>query len=383
MLSKPTNDRAATRGLSLTLTGLLAGTALAGLLAAAAPIAAQVAPQEVNRIVLRVNDQILTLHDYEKRKARQINRILSDPSLDPEARQEQLAVLGKALMRNIFEELLVRSRASQLSIVVDDVQVERAIDRIRREQNIQTEQQMAQALAGAGLTMDELREIMRRDLLTQQVMGREVQERIQLDEDDLRAYYRDHPEEFRIPERRWLKEVIVLDSSGLDEGQRRSVAAEIKNAVDGGVPFEEAVAPYQEQGITTGVVDLGWLQAEELSGALRDAAFSLEPGAYSEPIEARGGLHVLHLVELQESQFQPFSEVQEEIYRREQAKRIRKEMSAYMAELAARAYVRENLPPEAVGYRQFGVIEEQEPSELDILRAPLRPKDEEDDEGGS
>ncbi len=357
---------------------------VAAVLWSALPASAQEAVQ-VNRIILRVNDKILTLHDYEKAKGEQINRVLANPSLDAEQRQETLSRIGKLLVKSRFDEMLVLSRARQLSVVVDETQVDETLGEMRQAQGIDTEDALRQALVASGMTLDEVRDGLRRDLVIREVMGREVQSRVTVSDDQVRLYYREHQDEFVVAEERQLREVIVYDSSGLDDDQRREVAEKIIAAVGGGQDLDEAVAAYKDQGLTSGVVDLGWLKASELGPALRDAAWALEQGAYSAPVVARGGLHILHLEALQGGDRRAFGEVEEQIRAAERNRLFGREVQLYMAELAGEAFIVEDLPPDAVGYRALaGEIEE--PEELQRFRAPeLAPElaPEADDESAS
>lgn len=349
---------------------LLAGLAL--LLLPAAPARAA---DDLNRVLLRVNDQIFTLFEYERRKAEMIGALLQASSLEPAERQRRLGEVPKQVMSQAFEELLIESRAKQLALRVEESQIDAAVEEIRTRQGIETQEQLLQVLASMNVTLEEVRENLRRELRMQQVMGREVQSKIEIGEEELRAIYRNQLDQFRVPEERQIKEAIVLEASGLDAGQRRQVAEEIRAQLDAGGDLEAVIEPYRARGETTGVIDLGWLTAKEVEPSLAQAAFRLEVGKYSEPIEARGGTHVIHVAGIKPEEMRPFSEVQAEIQARERGKRFRQELRHFLAELEKNAYVQENLPPEAVGYRNLAA--EPEPDELDFFHAPIAPAQEE------
>ena len=80
------------------------GALLLLMLAATAAVA-----EDVNRIVLRVNEEIVTLHEYEERKAGEISTILADQRLDSSQRQERLEQAGKVVMQSTFSEMLLLS----------------------------------------------------------------------------------------------------------------------------------------------------------------------------------------------------------------------------------------------------------------------------------
>jgi len=352
---------------------------IAAILFAALPVHAQVDSQasakgvEVDRIILRVNNQILTLNEYEKRKSAAVSRILANTNLSPGIRQEQISTLGKQLVKDAYDEMLMLSRADQAGIVISDQQVASMIQQIRDQQGLSTDESFRQALASAGMTIEDLRDQYRRDMRLRDLVSREVQERIDISDDALRAFYREHPERFQVPERRRLEEVIVLASSGLDAGQLAQVAADIRAAAVGGTALAEASESFRAQGLVSDVNDLGWLNPDELGEALRTVAFAAEPGGYSEPVEARGGLHILHVIEAEAGSVRAFSEVQDELRAMVRNQGYGREMRAYMADLEARSFVRENLPPEAIGFRALADSADAEPDALDLFRAPVLP----------
>ncbi len=333
---------------------------------AARPVAAEV----VNRIVLRVNEEILTLHEYEERKASEISMILSDQRLDSTQRQEQIAKVGRAVLQNSLSEMILLSFADQQGIRISDAETGEAIRELMARQGIENDQQLRQALASSGMTLEQLRENTHRELLWQQVVGREVQPKVAISEEELRAFYRTHKDDFRVPEQRWLKEVLVLESSGLEDSELRRVAEEIHGQLIAGGDLEAVVEPHKQKEVASGVVDLDWLRADELEATLSEAAWALAPGEYSPPIAAKGGYHILLLAGLREAKLKPLAEVEELIRRREYGKRFNRELRTFLADLEKKSYIQEDLPPEAVGYRAL-TADFQTEDEIELFRAPV------------
>ncbi len=337
--------------------------------------APQLGADDLNRIILRVNDEILTLYDYERRKTSEVTLILADPQLSVQDRQERISQIGPRIMGDMFRELLLKSRAAQLRIFISDQEVDEAVMEMVRSRGIQDEASLQEALASSGMTMEQLKEKTKAEMAWSQVVGQEVSSKVQVGEEELRAHYRSNKEEFSIPEKRWLKETIVLESSGKSPDELRQLALEIRDKLIAGGEFEAVIEPYRSTDLTTGVIDLDWLRSDELDSKLAQVAFELPPGAYSEPVASRGGLHILHLAGLEESKLLPFEEVQRQILNRERSRRFDQEMRNFLAELERTAYIREDLPPEAVGYRSLAVDYSPE-EEIELFRQPELPPEE-------
>mgnify|MGYP001816481158 CR=1 FL=1 len=309
------------------------------------------AAQEDYQIVLRVNDRIATTWDYQRRRAEKMRMIQSAESLPAERRQRMLANVGVSTMDDMFEELLMLSRADQVGIRVTPADLDRGVAGAKQNNNIQTDEQFEQALQASGMTVEQFRENMSRTMLVQKLMSQEVHSRITLEEEDLRRYYQNHADEFQEPERLRLQEVVVLSASGLAEADLARTAEDIGRQAQAGASLADIAAPLSAEGISSNAVDLGWVELGDLDPELEEAVWSLQAGEVSEPVVGRGGLHVLQVVEREEARLLTFAEVEQQIRAKEGERLLGSEMQRYLEELESAAYVVVNPPPDAVGFR--------------------------------
>jgi len=318
----------------------------------------------LNKVVLRVNDQISTLYDYNRRREDFV-RDLSRREMDGEERSRVLSQAPEIVFKDMFQDLLLESRAHQLAIEVTDAQLAAALAQMRQNFGIKTDEEFQAALAQSGMTEVQIREQIKGQLRVREVMDREVRTRVKVDEEDLRRYYRKNVEQFRLPEQFHLKEVVVLDEGGLPTpAERNALAAQIHQAVVGGKPLAEAAAEDQKKGHTSAEIDLGWVSSGDLDPALQAAAWKLKPGQVSEPVTGRGGIHLLVAAEHRDSRIPPFSEVQSVIQSREQDRVYNQEVTKYMAELEQKSLVVVDPPTEAAGFRRL--LSKPEPTEPQI-----------------
>jgi parvulin-like peptidyl-prolyl isomerase len=304
----------------------------------------------INRVVLRVNDQIATLRDYETRR-QELTRDLARRQ-DTEERERLLKQVPELVFRDIYQELLLESRAQQVGVEVPKSQIDSSIASMKENFGIKTEEDFRQALAQSGMTEAQLRTSLEKQLRIRDLMDREVRSKIKLEEEDLRRYYRKNIEQFRQPEQVHLREVVVLDQGGLATAEERArAAADIRQTVAGGKSLADAVADLQPKGVTSNVIDLGWVTPGDLDAALETAAWKLAPNALSEPVAGRGGLHLLQMVERRESRLPPFAEVAQQIQNREQERVYSEEYAKYMVELEKKSLIVADPPQEAAGFR--------------------------------
>ncbi|HEX8050079.1 MAG TPA: peptidyl-prolyl cis-trans isomerase, partial [Solirubrobacterales bacterium] len=304
----------------------------------------------VNRIVLRVNDQIATLRDYELLRQEVVGNISRRSDLGADEKQRLLQQAPELVDRDLYQELLLESRAQQLGVEVSRSQLDAAVENVKQNFGITNDEEFRAALAQSGMTEAQLRSSMEKQLRVREVMDREVRSRIQLEEEDLRRYYRKNIEQFRQPEQVHLREVVVLEQGGLATAEERArLAAEIRQAVAGGKSLADAIAEHQPKGLTSNVIDLGWVTQGDLDPGLATAAWKLAPGAVSEPVAGRGGLHLLQVAERRESRLPAFAEVAEQIQERERERVYTEEFTKYLAELEKKSLIVAEPPQEAAG----------------------------------
>jgi peptidyl-prolyl cis-trans isomerase SurA len=329
-----------------------------GLATLLASVSAPAESEVLNKVVLRVNDQIATLYDFQLRRADAIGEIMRRIH-DPKEQKDELAQVSENVFRDMFQELLLSSRADQLAVEATDAEVDDAIANVRKNFGIKTDAEFQQALTQNGMTLEQMRAQTRKRLRIQGVMSKEVQAKIKVKDEDTRRYYRKNEALFRVPEQVQLREVVVLEDSGLPAAERNRIAVEIRAAVAGGKTLAEAVAPYAAKSQTSSVVELGWVSPKDLDPKLEETAWKLSANGVSEPVDARGGLHLLQLIDRHPAHLKPFVEVQAQITQQEQERLFRDESIKYMADLEARSLVVADPPREAANFRRkMGVAED-------------------------
>jgi parvulin-like peptidyl-prolyl isomerase len=172
---------------------------------------------------------------------------------------------------------------------------------------------------------------------------------VKVEDDVVLRLYRDEAERWKTQERRRVEELVVRDESGAPEA-RRAAAAALAQALAGGETLAAAAARLGEA--VAGPVDLGWVTRGELAPALDAAVWALPAAGVSPPVEGRGGLHVLRVVEIDPARVRPFEEVRDEIRAQEGQRRFELATREFLADLERQAFVVETVPAEAEGWRE-------------------------------
>jgi parvulin-like peptidyl-prolyl isomerase len=313
--------------------------------------AADSAAPVVNKVVLRVNDRIATLYDYQLRLT-EAERELVRMDVPVAERRQLAAVLPERVYADLYQESLLLSRADQLAVVFSEEQIEQQLTALQERNGFADRAELEAALAQSGLSLRDFREQLRRNMRIESVVGREVRSRMGVDEELARRYYRDNPERFTEPRRLQVRELIVLEVEGQSAADRADLAAAIHREIAAGRTLADLVATYRDRGLTSDVIDHGWVGPGDLAAELQAAVWDLEPGAFSPPIESRGGLHILEVVERQEAGLRPFAEVADRAHAIARQIAFTEQLASYLDELEEKAYIRLDPPPGAEGFRR-------------------------------
>lgn len=312
-------------------------------------LAPSVAAEDVNRVVLRVNDRIATLAEYTARRDARIEAISRARELSLDDQRRLIAESGRATMRELFDELLMLSRGDQLRVDVSAAAVDRGVEAAKRRFGIETDEDFRMALEQSAMTLEQFRANVARNVAISEVLGREVTPKIDVEDEEVARYWREHPAEFGLPAQRRVEEAVVVVGSA-DGGEEAALAERIRAAVAAG---QRVAAAVEELGAGERalVLDHEWVERGALDPALDAPVWAAAAGAVVGPIAARGGLHVLHVVESREATVRPLDEVRGQVrnaLRNREYDRLNREL---VETLAAQAYVVEHLPADAVGYR--------------------------------
>ncbi len=296
----------------------------------------------IDRILVHVNARIVTQTQLDARVEAALRE--APPGLDAARREE----VRKASLKELVNEALLEDRARDLDVVSTDEEVEEQIKRLKEQNNVKSEEEFTKALESSGLTPERLRDQIKRSSTIQRVIGREVNSKVDLSDDAMRLAYEREKEQWAIPEKVRVAEVLVNLGPGAEEKAR-----EAARLAKGGTKFEDVVLRFSDGPTRSKGGDMGTVGKGELSADIDKAAFSLPSGGISDPIQTKSGWHVVKVVEKLPATYKPYSEVKAEILKKEQETQFQKKLAEYIEKLERDAVIK--VSDEAAPYYQAPV----------------------------
>lgn len=305
-------------------------------------LAAQAKSVIVEEIVARVNNDIITLSDFEKADSQLREEVANEcKACTPQKMDEEYKDHQKDLLRDLIDQDLLVQRAKDMGISVE-ADVIKKLDEVRKQNGLPSMEALEKAVEGEGIPWEDYKTQLRNSLLTQEVIRREVGQRIDIPNDDVKKYYEEHKSEFVRPEQVVLAE-IFLSTQGKSPEETAAVerkAEDFRNRVaKGNDDFTEMAKRYSEGSTAKDGGYLGTYERGQLSPQLEEATFKLEKGQLTGIIETKTGFEILKVMDHYEAGQQPFEKVQNEIANHIYMQKMQPTLRTFLAELREESYV--------------------------------------------
>jgi peptidyl-prolyl cis-trans isomerase SurA len=287
--------------------------------------------ETIERVVAKVNGQIITLSEFQARQIAAAQAARAEPAnVGTFLRQNNAKILQDAI-----DEILILQKAEDAGIKAPPQWIDESIDGIRKDNNITTEQQFQDALAREGLTLGELRQNIERGVLRRIVIERDIRPKIEASESELLAEYEKlKATEFTKPATVTLQEIVVKEDAGGD-----ALARELAAKARAGEDFATLAKTYSTAPSRAHGGDVGQLSQGEINPDLEKAAFALPIGSVSEPMPVEGGYRIIKVTAKTSGSTTPYDAAKDKVRDRLMAARFDAAYEAYMQELRKNASV--------------------------------------------
>src|SRR5215470_8757814 len=124
----------------------------------------------VEEIIARVNNQIITRSDY----LREQQQLKEEAQQQDAAHADRMLAEGqKDVLRGLIDRQLLLEKGKDLGITADTELIKK-LDEMRKQMNLDSMEELEKAAASQGISYEDFKQNMRNQIITQQVIGREV-----------------------------------------------------------------------------------------------------------------------------------------------------------------------------------------------------------------
>jgi len=307
---------------------------VAGLVAFA--LASQADVVTIEQIICKVNGDIVTnidlQHDRVELEKQYRQAGFSGKRLEDALKQEE-----PNFLRNKIDHLLLQQKGKELELKVDADLNKQIADMQRQTNTADPEKFQALVRQETGKSYEDFKADLKNNLYEQGVVSEEVMRKIQFKQEEVRAYYDAHKDEFQREERIYLREISISTQGKQDDPVALAAAQKkAKDLVDRarrGERFNE-LAQTNSDSITAkdgGALDP--YKKGELAPAIEAAVWDKERGTVIDPINIGNALLILRVDEHYKAGLASFDEVETAIQNQIVGSRREVALRAYLTKL--------------------------------------------------
>lgn len=251
-----------------------------------------------------VNGQPILRAQVEKYYQQQV-RALPEPLTEEEALARKLSILNELIQNEILWQ-----KAAQAGRLASDGEVEARFQELRTPF---TEEEFQQQLSAQGMTVEDLKAELRREIAIRKLLDQSVSAGIEVTDQEIADYYQQNRNRFRFVETQYrVAEILVTphpepeilnlrnDDAASEEDARRKIQRLLEQLRTGD-DFSELARSYSEDSDTAlAGGDLGFFPESDLANthpALRAAVQRLEVGQVAGPIQTPRGYYLVKLLD--------------------------------------------------------------------------------------
>ena len=295
------------------------------------------AAEVCNRVVAVVNNDVITLYELN-------NRIKEMTGEAPEELMQKNQAMFRDAQQKILglliDEKIAQAKIKELKIKVSEKQVDNYLEKLKRD-NQWTQEDLVAGLQKEGLSYENYRERVKRDIERAQLIEYEVRSKIIIRDEAIQKYYEEHKGTFGAAEKVHLAGIFLMRKNLKSEEEMRELyrkAQDISAKLKAGADFSQMAATYSEGPGAKQGGDLGQFTVDHLEAGLKSVVEALPEGGTSDPLVSPNGIQIIKVVKKQTGKIRSLEEMKEAIYGILYQEEVNRRYQNWIKELRDSAY---------------------------------------------
>jgi len=302
-----------------------------------APAGAEV----VDRIIVVVNDEIITLYEFNAAFEPYLKNIENNyKGNDKEAVIKQTR---SAFLQRLIDNMLIEQegKKSGTGIIVKDEEVMDVIRDIMTKQKLSM-QDFLKNLAKEGNSLESVKKEIRTQMMRARLLRREIKSKIIVSDEEIGEYYNKNRQDYEGKETVRIKQLLLLIPPNADStaiAKVRNGAMQLHKRVMAGESFDLLIVKYSQGPAAAQGGDVGFVGRGTIIPEVEKVTFSLPVGQISEVIESSIGFHIIQVVDKKGAGLKPIAAVREEIKTKIEEEKLDKKFEEWISSVRSRSHI--------------------------------------------
>jgi peptidyl-prolyl cis-trans isomerase SurA len=295
----------------------------------------------VEEIIARVNNQIVTRTEYQRSKE-QLKQEAEQQ--DPAHASQVIAEKDKDVLRDLIDQQLLIEKGKDLGITADTELIKK-LDEMRKQMNLESMDDLEKAAQAQGVSFEDFKQNLRNQIITQQVIGKEVGQKLSMTKEEEKKFYEDHKSELEQPEQIRLSEILVsTEKKGNGDEAQQVAAAQAKaqdllDQIHKGASFDDIAKKNSDGPTASQGGDLGLFKRGTLAKELEDRTFAMKPNEVSDVIRTKQGFVILKVSEHQMAGIPALTDVEPRVQDALYMQKLQPALRSYLQKLREEAFI--------------------------------------------
>lgn len=282
----------------------------------------------IDRIVAIVDSDIVTLVQLNKNTSLYIKKIESSGYSDEKKKQLIREVNEKAL-NDMIDSSLTQQEARKYRVDVSEVELDNSVENARTSRSM-TQEEFIAALGKEGLTIDEYRETVRKQILQARLINHAVKSKVAITESDIKEVYDANAEKYSGKKKYHLRN-ILMDS----EDKIKDVKKKLDNKNFISLAKQYSIASNASDG-----GDLGLFDITNFSDNIKESLLKLKKGGFTNIIKTPQGFQIFYVQDILFSGNITYEQAHDEIRDNLYREKVQAKFKTWLDSLKKKAHIK-------------------------------------------
>ncbi|MBN2131774.1 MAG: peptidylprolyl isomerase [Sedimentisphaerales bacterium] len=279
-------------------------------------------PVDMGTVVVTVNGKEIREAELSQRVALRMRQLSGQlANLPPQFAGQVQKQIRQRVLDNLVTERLLNEQVAAANVQVSDADVFAEIEKKGAEQNPPiTVADFKARVEAQGGNFEQVKEEFRKGMAYQKIMEGQWGDKIDVTDEDAKAYYDGHPKEFENAEQVRASHILIKpdatdpnadpnEAKTLAKAEADKLLAQVKEGGDfAALATEHSDCPSSARG-----GDLGFFARGAMVKPFEDVAFTMEPNDISDVVETKFGYHIIKVTDHKDPNAVPFDQAKADI----------------------------------------------------------------------
>ncbi len=302
---------------------------------------AAAAAEVLDRIVAVVNEEIILLSDLNERMEPYAQRIRQQ-GFDLEKERQMLFKVREEILNRLVDEKLTDQEIKRNDIQVGEAEIDSTIERIKAA-NYFTDEDLRRFLEQDQMTMEQYRAKIKEQVLRTRLVNYQVKSKIVITEEEIQAYYDNHPEVYGGKLHYQLSNILMRASDLAADDEKQAIKQrmqQLRSQIETGESFAELARRFSQSPSALDGGKLGEFMKETLSPQIQEAIEGLKPGQATAVLDTDQGFQLFYVDAINRVEGKSLASVRAEIHQKLFAEVVDKKFLSWLEDLRSQSHIK-------------------------------------------